>query len=251
MNSKYWTSGNNHKSIVFKSPTSMLHTTSGKKNINLDEVETSTATSIDDDMTIKTNTIHNGKRNEHSNVVTKESQLSSSKSSTSSIMKRPDSLELTFDYGSTTDLSKLTAIANRPKSSGGGTTIQRTITANNSVDVNQSKSLSVAGNKSHHDAKKSTTSSYDLWVNENVGMKEKSENSVAIAREKKLDLPGRVSFRYVKKFFRARNNYILLGCGIVNVKGGGFVAEVVWCSVENMAEKSFSSALSSLSKDFH
>jgi hypothetical protein len=226
MNSKYWTSSHKSTSIQ-KSPSTIAKKNS---NINLDEVETSTATSIDDDLTIKMNTIHNGKRNDH----LKEKLTKSS----SSIMKRPDSLELSFDYGSTTDLSKTTAISNS-KSSGinsnnnnnnniGSSVGIQAITANNSVDVNQSKSLSVTGNKSHHDGKKSTTS-YDLWVNESVvAMKEKSENSVTIAREKKLDLPGRVSFRYVKKFFQARNNYILLECGIVNVKAyEGFVAEVI------------------------
>lgn len=88
-------------------------------------------------------------------------------------MRRPDSLKLSFDYGSSSDLVK---------------------SATSTVDVNQSKSLSVAGNKSHHDGKKST--SYDLWVNENVGMKERN-GSATTGENKKLDLPGRVSFRYV------------------------------------------------------
>lgn len=216
MNSKYWTSGGGHHKSTSTSIQKSAIATKKNNNINLDEVETSTATSIDDDLTIKMNTIHNGKRNDHMNVL-KETSSSSS----SSIMKRPDSLELSFDYGSKTDLSKANHAISNPKSrnslsSSVGIGGIQTITANNSVDVNQSKSLSVAGNKSHHDGKKSTTS-YDLWVNErdDVGsMKEKSENSsvvvttIAAAREKKLDLPGRVSFRYVKKFFQAKNNYI-------------------------------------------
>jgi hypothetical protein len=92
--------------------------------------------------------------------------ISTSRSSTSIIKARPDSLKLSFDYSSSSDLAKSTA----------------------SVDVNQGKSLSVAGNKSHHDGKMS----YDLWVNENVEAKERNGSS---AGEKKLDLPGRVSFR--------------------------------------------------------
>jgi hypothetical protein len=83
--------------------------------------------------------------------------------------RRPDSLKLSFAYGSSSDLGK-------------------SVFSNS--DVNQTKSLSVDGNKSHHSGKKST--SYDLWVNE-------SALKVASAGEgevgKKLDLPGRVSFR--------------------------------------------------------
>lgn len=91
-------------------------------------------------------------------------------SSSASIKRRPESLKLSFGYGSSSDLAK---------------------PATSSVDVNQSKSLSVAGNKSQHDGKKST--SYDLWVNENAETKER--NGTSSSGEKKLDLPGRVSFR--------------------------------------------------------
>lgn len=88
----------------------------------------------------------------------------------SSIKPRPDSLKLSFDYGSSSDLAGKSA--------------------SSTVDVNQCKSLTVAGNMSHHDGKKS---SYDLWVNENVEAKDRNES--ATTAEKKMDLPGRVSFR--------------------------------------------------------
>lgn len=178
MNSKYWTSGH-QKSTITKS----MH---GIK----DEIDSSTtATSIEDDLTMK-------RMNPDS----------------SSSQKRPDSLNLSFNLNeiTTSDLTKMTTDRhhhhlNSTINNENPNVIQTSGTSVSAVDVNQSKSLSVAGNKSHQNGKKSTTS-YDLWVNENVGMKEKSENSasnVAVAaREKKLDLPGRVSFsfRYVKKF---------------------------------------------------
>lgn len=194
-----------------------------KEAMALDENEsTTTATSLDDDLTVKR----------------------SNNADTKSPKKRPDSLNLSFNYNeSSLELAKMTPSFNQQhhhhhrhhlnssaNNNGNNPNVIQNSCASSTVDVNQSKSLSVDGNKSHHDGKKSTTS-YDLWVNEAVGMKEKSENivgdggsnnttssNVAVAaREKKLDLPGRVSFsfRYVKeekkkkKFFQARNNYIL------------------------------------------
>lgn len=160
MTSKYWTTS--HKSSVLKS-------LNGQKEALIEAESTSCGDSIEEDVvTVKANNME--KTNNEGN-----SQIEASKgfSSSTSIMRRPDSLKLSFDYGSSSDLVK---------------------SATSTVDVNQSKSLSVAGNKSHHDGKKST--SYDLWVNENVGVKERNE-SIATVENKKLDLPGRVSFRYV------------------------------------------------------
>lgn len=94
--------------------------------------------------------------------------------------RRPDSLKLSFEYGSTSNLGK-------------------TIPSNN--NVNQTKSMSAVGSKSHHDGKKST--SYDLWVNENIS-KVMNNND---AESKKLDLPGRVSFRLVSEKREEKNPF--------------------------------------------
>lgn len=103
-----------------------------------------------------------------------------------SIKRRPDSLKLSFDYGSSSELVK---------------------SATSTVDINQSKSMSVVApsSKNHHDGKKPT--SYDLWVNENVEAKERNNTAIG---EKKLDLPGRVSFRFVREL-------ILLLDSLINV----------------------------------
>lgn len=165
MTSKYWTSS--HKSSVLKSSLS-----NGQKEALVEAETTSCGESIEEDIvTIKASNMKKGNNDE--NVQNEPSNSFTNSSSSTSIMRRPDSLKLSFDYGSTSDLVK---------------------SATSTVDVNQSKSLSVAGNKSHHDGKKST--SYDLWVNENVGAKERNGN-IATGESKKLDLPGRVSFRYV------------------------------------------------------
>lgn len=220
----------------------MLKSVNGRKddmNVTFDEVESSTtATSLDDDTTIK--------------------PINTAKSP----KKRPDSLNLSYSYNEiTSDLTKMTPSSDHHHHHHhhlNSTTTPSTVGKNgnpnviqnscaSTVDVNQSKSLSVDGNKSHHDGKKSTTS-YDLWVNENVGgVKEKSENiggggsegnnttsssNVTVAaREKKLDLPGRVSFsfRYVKKFLQARNNYIL--CVLCHCHCSPYPHRVVFCSM--------------------
>jgi hypothetical protein len=160
MMSKYWTTS--HKSSALKSSLS-----SGQKEALIEVESTSCGESIEEDIvTIKASNMDKG--NDDGNA---QNDSSKSFTSSTSIMRRPDSLKLSFDYGSSSDLVK---------------------SATSTVDVNQSKSLSVAGNKSHHDGKKST--SYDLWVNENVGVKERN-GSIATGESKKLDLPGRVSFR--------------------------------------------------------
>lgn len=157
MTSKYWTT--NHKSSVNKA-------TFEQKEAIVEADNTSCGESIEEDIvTIKTSNMES--RNNEANVQEPSKNFTIS-SSLASIKRRPDSLKLSYDYGSnSTDLVK-----------------SATSTA---VDVNQSKSLSAASSKS----KKST--SYDLWVNENVDVKDRNGSSAM--GEKKLDLPGRVSFR--------------------------------------------------------
>lgn len=157
MTSKYWTS--NHKSSVNKAslePEDAI----AKADI------TSCGESFEED--IVTNNMES--RNNDANVQESPKNFTIS-SSLASTKRRPDSLKLSYDYGSSSDLVKSAT--------------------SNAVDVNQSKSLSAVSSKSHHDGKKST--SYDLWVNENVEVRER--NGSAATGEKKLDLPGRVSFR--------------------------------------------------------
>lgn len=162
MTSKYWTV--NHKSSVNSKVSSEQRDAIAEADNN-----TSCGESIEEDIvTIKANNMES--RNNDANVQLEPSKAFTISNSAASIMRRPDSLKLSFDYGSSSDLLK---------------------SATSTVDVNQSKSLSVAGSKSHHDGKKST--SYDLWVNENVDAKER--NGSTGTGEKKLDLPGRVSFR--------------------------------------------------------
>lgn len=113
---------------------------------------------------------------EEEEVVTIESSnMDANEMSKNSIKRRPDSLKLSFDYGSSSDLVK---------------------SATTTVDINQSKSLSAAASsiKNHLNGKKPT--SYDLWVNENVEAKERNNSAIG---EKKLDLPGRVSFRFARE----------------------------------------------------
>ena len=168
MTSKYWSTS--HKSTVLKSSISTSLDKTDTKEALIEAESTSCGDSIEEDVvTIKASSMQ--KDNHNGNV---QHEPSKNFSSSTSIKRRPDSLKLSFDYGSSSDLAK---------------------SATSTVDVNQNKSLSVAGNKSNHDGKKST--SYDLWVNENVGMKERNGN-VGTGEDKKLDLPGRVSFRYVR-----------------------------------------------------
>lgn len=115
-------------------------------------------------VTIKPNNMEN--ENNDANVQTHHHDTTIFRSP--HIKRRPDSLKLSFAYGSTSDLGK-------------------SVFSNS--DVNQTKSLSVDGNKSHHGGKKST--SYDLWVNENA----LKVANVSDGEGKKLDLAGRVSFR--------------------------------------------------------
>lgn len=166
MTSKYWTSS--HKSSVNRA------TPAEQKEALIEADSTSFGESMEEDIvTIKASNMENGNSAanlpSHQHETTKHFSISNS--AAASIKRRPDSLKLSFDYGSSSDLAK---------------------SATSNVDVNQSKSLSVTGNNSHHDGKKST--SYDLWVNENVGLKERSGSGVT-GETKKLDLPGRVSFR--------------------------------------------------------
>jgi hypothetical protein len=165
MTSKYWTTS--HKSSVLKTPSTALDKSESKEAL-IEAESTSVSDSIEEDVvTIKASNMD--KANDDGNVQSETSKSFTNNSA--SIKRRPDSLKLSFDYGS----SDLTS----------------TKSATSTVDVNQNKSPSVAGNKSNHDGKKST--SYDLWVNENVGMKERN----GTGENKKLDLPGRVSFRLV------------------------------------------------------
>lgn len=161
MTSKYWTSNR-------KSSENCKEFVDAERKVAVAETaddSTSCGDSIQDDIVTVRNNMKNINSDERSKAFT-------SAISTSSIIKpRPDSLKLSFDYGSSSDLLGKSA--------------------SSTVDVNQSKSLSVAGNMSHQDGKKST--SYDLWVNENIEAKDRNESSST--GEKKLDLPGRVSFR--------------------------------------------------------
>lgn len=166
MTSKYWTSSG--KSSVNKA------TSAEQKEALIEADSTSCGESIEEDIvTIKANNMENGSNdvNVSSHQHEKSKNFSISNGS-ASIKRRPDSLKLSFDYGSSSDLAKASTSAG---------------------DVSQSKALSAAGsNISHHDGKKPT--SYDLWVNENVGAKERG-GSAMVGEGKKLDLPGRVSFR--------------------------------------------------------
>jgi hypothetical protein len=165
MTSKYWTTS--HKSSVLKSSLSNALDKNDARETLIEAESTSCGDSIEEDVvTIKASVMD--KANNDANAQSEPSKTFSTNST--SIKRRPDSLKLSFDYGSN-DLTK---------------------SATSTVDVNQNKSPSVAGNKSNHDGKKST--SYDLWVNENVGMKDRN----GVGENKKLDLPGRVSFRYVE-----------------------------------------------------
>lgn len=166
MMSKYWTT--NLKSSVKKA----LQDEPREAIIEADN-NTSCGESIEEDIvTIKASNMES----RNNDVNTQKQQHEPSKNftmsnSSTSIKRRPDSLKLSSGYGSSSDLAK---------------------SATSTADVNQSKSLSVSGNKSQHDGKKPT--SYDLWVNEDVETKERNGNS-SLVGEKKLDLPGRVSFR--------------------------------------------------------
>lgn len=115
-------------------------------------------------MTVKANNMESRNNDANHPKFQVDPQKNFSMSASSSTLKRrPDSLKLSFDYGSSTSLAK-------PSTA--------------SADLNQSSSLptfSTNGKKSK---------SYDLWVNENIDAKDQSETA-----EKKLDLPGRVSFR--------------------------------------------------------
>lgn len=169
MTSKYWT--NNHKSSVKKA---LLD---GQKEAIIEaDNNTSCGDSIEEDIVTIKATNNMESRNNDVNVHGHQHEPSRNfTSSTSIIKRRPDSLKLSYDYGSSSDLAKSATAS--------------------TDDVNQSKAMSVALNKTHHqDGKKST--SYDLWVNENVETRERN-GSVGAMGEKKLDLPGRVSFRYV------------------------------------------------------
>ena len=162
MSSKYWTAAENKEKLMVHCNNEMkLNEHSKKENDTM-----SCSESIEENVvTIKDNNMsenENNDANHHDASKTFEIYRSSH------IKQRPDSLKLSFAYGSSTDLGK-------------------SVFSNN--NVNQTKSLSVDGNKSHHGGKKST--SYDLWVNENAS----KVVNVSDGECKKLDLPGRVSFR--------------------------------------------------------
>lgn len=162
MTSKYWTT---NKSSVKKASLDEQ-----REAIIETDNNTSCGESIEEDIvTIKSTNLES--RNNDANVQNQQPEPKSFTMSdnSTSIKRRPDSLKLSFGYG-TDNLAK---------------------SATSTVDVNQSKSMSVASNKSHNGSKKST--SYDLWVNENAETKESNRNSSL--GEKKLDVPGRVSFR--------------------------------------------------------
>ncbi|CRL02617.1 CLUMA_CG015915, isoform A [Clunio marinus] len=158
MTSKYWTNG--HKTTNNKV---MSHEPKKEALIEVDATTSCGSESIEEEIvTIKANDVEN----KNNDVNTHETLTNF----TNSVIKqRPDSLKLSFDYGSNS--SKLGK------------------SATSTFSVNQSKIMAVAAN--NHDSKKST--SYDLWVNENVGTKERNE-SVVGGENRKLDLPGRVSF---------------------------------------------------------
>lgn len=164
MTSKYWTSSS--KSSVNKA------TSAEQKEALIEADSTSCGDSIEEDIvTIKASNMKNGSNDVN---VSSHEKSKNFTSGSASIKRRPDSLKLSFDYGSSSNLAK---------------------TGTSTVDVSQSKALSSASSISHHDSKKST--SYDLWVNENVGTKERGGGggSGTVGDGKKLDLPGRVSFR--------------------------------------------------------
>jgi hypothetical protein len=168
MTSKYWTS-ESHKGIRTNSGQLSEQPPGNGVGCGHDE---SGIEENDVGRSIKANNIELRKNN-NSNMQSHQSDATKSFSISSSpppVKRRPDSLKLSFEYGSTSDLAASPAPGNG--------------------NVNQSKSLSdvVAGNKSHHDGKKST--SYDFWMNENV--LKVNDNG---GESKKLDLPGRVSFR--------------------------------------------------------
>jgi hypothetical protein len=133
------------------------------KEISTEGDSTSCGESIEEEVvTVKSNNIMESRNNDANN---QKFQVDPPKnfSMSSTLKRRPDSLKLSFDYGSSTNLCK-------PKTA--------------AANLNQSSSLPTFSTN----VKK--TKSYDLWVNENIEAKERSETA-----EKKLDLPGRVSFR--------------------------------------------------------
>lgn len=172
MTSKYWTRDsdtvNNDENKAVGSKCSEMKLNEQSKNKENDSM--SFSESIEENVvTIKANNmVENGNNDPNHHDSTKSYEIYRSPH----IKQRPDSLKLSFAYGSSTDLGK-------------------SVFSNS--NVNQTKSLSVDGNKSHHGGKKST--SYDLWVNENAS----KVVNVSDGECKKLDLPGRVSFRYVKE----------------------------------------------------
>jgi len=168
MTSKYWSASTaeENKGLMLNCNEEMkLNEQSKKENDTI-----SCSESIEENVvTIKAN---NMSENENNDANHHDASKSFEIYRSSHIKQRPDSLKLSFAYGSSTDLGK-------------------SVFSNS--NVNQTKSLSVDGNKSHHGGKKST--SYDLWVNENAS----KVVNVSDGECKKLDLPGRVSFRYVKE----------------------------------------------------
>ncbi|XP_070501319.1 centrosomal protein of 131 kDa isoform X2 [Chironomus tepperi] len=160
MTSKYWTAEENKGLMVNCNNEMKLNEQSQKENDTMSYSE-----SIEENVvTVKAN---NMSENENKDANHHDASKSFEMYRSSHIKQRPDSLKLSFTYGSSTDLGK-------------------SVFSNS--NVNQTKSLSVDGNKSHHGGKKST--SYDLWVNENAS----KVVNVSDGECKKLDLPGRVSF---------------------------------------------------------
>jgi hypothetical protein len=181
MTSKYWSSSSRNNKPTSGSemklgeqqqqkPQQHQHHDEQQRQKNKDTDSMSCSESIEENVvTIKASNMES--ENNDANVQTHQHDTAKSFAMFRSphIKRRPDSLKLSFAYGSASDLGK-------------------SVFSNS--DVNQTKSLSVDGNKSHHSGKKST--SYDLWVNENVAAAVKAS---ADGESKKLDLPGRVSFR--------------------------------------------------------
>lgn len=166
MTSKYWTRDTDNDDHLLKTDTKAAEMKLGETSKAKDNDSVSFSESIEENVvSMKAN-----------NMVENDDDDGSKKSfenyRSPHVKPRPDSLKLSFAYGSSTDLGK-------------------SVFSNS--NVNQTKSLSVDGNKSHHGGKKST--SYDLWVNENAS----KVVNVSDGECKKLDLPGRVSFRYVKE----------------------------------------------------
>ncbi|KAL7052730.1 hypothetical protein ACKWTF_004984 [Chironomus riparius] len=160
MSSKYWTAAENKEKFMVNCNNELkLNEDSQKENDTMSCSE-STEENI---VTMKDNLMAENENNENHHDTSKTFEICRS----SHIKQRPDSLKLSFAYGSSTDLGK-------------------SVFSNS--NVNQTKSLTVDGNKSHHSGKKST--SYDLWVNENAS----KVVNVSDGECKKLDLPGRVSF---------------------------------------------------------